>query len=66
MQHKKDWGPGYRFFKCENCNVEFKEKSRHCQSPSLSICETCHDEVSPIAHEEHYEWGTDKSQNLKE
>lgn len=63
-QHKVDWGPGYRFFKCE-CGHEWKSKSRDCQSPSIEDCEKCHELVSPDGYEEHYEWPTDHSGNLE-
>lgn len=63
MEHKKDWGPGYRFFTCE-CGHKFKEASRHCESPSLDVCPQCREEVFPEGFERHYEWPTDNNGNL--
>lgn len=74
MVHKKDWGPGYRFFKCDECHAEWKERSRDCTSQSSSICPGVSNSnycdnyygVSPYDNEPHYEWETDKSGNLVE
>jgi hypothetical protein len=63
-QHKVDWGPGYRMFKCDNCNREWKEPSRDCTSPSGECCPECNEFTSPHEYEEHYEWETDRSGNL--
>lgn len=69
--HKVDWGPGYRFFECEDCGHQWKEESRHCQSPSSEPCrmfmeDQCenYNGVYPHGHEKHYEWPTDESGNL--
>lgn len=64
MTHKVEWGPGYRFFECEECGFAWKTKSRDCESPSGESCERCDNEVSPSDHEKHYEWPTDGSGNL--
>jgi len=64
MKHKTDWGPGYRFFKCEECLNEWQDKSRDCASPSGESCPECNEFVSPYGNEKHYEWPTDKSGNL--
>lgn len=65
-EHKKDWGPGYRFFSCEACGTNWKEKSRDCTSPSGEICPDCNEFEHPIDSEPHYEWSTDKHGNLLE
>jgi hypothetical protein len=65
-KHKVDWGPGYRFFKCETCNKEWAEKSRDCMSPSSSACMTCHNPETPTGFEKHFEWETDRFGNLIE
>lgn len=62
--HKKDWGPGYRWFHCESCGHMFDEKSRDCQSLSASSCPECSEMVDSYGYETHYEWETDKSGNL--
>ena len=62
--HKQDWGPGFRYFKCEECNHEFKEATRHCESMSLETCPKCRSDVFPGKIERHYEWPTDKNGNL--
>lgn len=65
-KHKQDWGPGYRLFKC-SCGHEWKDKSRHCESPSGDDCPKCMEEfVHPHGHEKHYEWPTDGAGNLLE
>lgn len=66
MKHKVDWGPGWRFSHCEECDHRWQEFSRHCQSPSTSFCSLCYENWQPIAFEEHYEWETDISGNLRE
>lgn len=64
MQHKKDWGPGFRFFTCEECGHNWKEATRHCESLSLDICPLCSEEAFPNKFEKHYEWKTDVAGNL--
>lgn len=68
MIHKKDWGPGWRYFDCETCGTMWKEKSRDCTSPSSVPCKNteCEDMygISPFGHVKRYEWPTDKSGNL--
>jgi len=63
-KHKVTWGPGYRFFECEDCGHQWKERSRDCTSPSLSDCPECHEICYPNGNEKHYEWETDGSGNL--
>lgn len=66
MKHKVDWGPGFRLFRCD-CGHEWKDKSRHCESPSTEGCHKCdNDAIVPYWFERHYEWATDKSGNLLE
>lgn len=62
--HKKDWCPGYRFFRCD-CGYQWDDRSRDCQSPSGDSCPKCHEFCSPDGYETHYEWETDQSGNLK-
>jgi hypothetical protein len=70
MKHKKDWGPGYRYFKCEECGHEWREPSRDCTSMSGEPCsnEECTDIfcslIMPHKIEPHYEWPTDPFGNL--
>lgn len=66
MKHKADWGPGWRMFQCEDCGHEFRERSRHCESPSLDVCPACRAECWPTGFERHYEWPTDLAGNLLE
>jgi hypothetical protein len=64
---KRTFGPGYRFFRCEDdeeCGHEWKDKSRDCQSFSGDDCPACGGWTSPFAHEFHYEWATDQFGNL--
>ncbi len=68
-KHKVNWGPGYTFYICDEgcaCGHEWKEKSRHCESPSSSICPECNETVYPDRNEKHYEWETDESGNIKD
>ena len=67
-QHKVDWGPGYRFFRCEECGRTWKSKSRDCTSPSVESCPSgeCMYGVVPCWFEKHYDWPTDGSGNLLE
>jgi hypothetical protein len=70
--HKKDWGPGYRFFKCDECGHEWTSKSRDWTSPSLELCPISEQDYDKCSHgigcyeggEPHYEWPTDQSGNL--
>lgn len=65
MKHKVDWGPGYRGFVCEECGHAWRERSRHCESPSSDTCPNCRADAWPASYERHYEWETDQSGNLK-
>lgn len=65
MKHKVDWGPGYRFFICEECGFDWKEQSRDCTSLSGSSCPECNEFTHPYGNEKHYEWDTDDGGNLK-
>lgn len=65
MKHKIDWGPGIRFFHCEECNLDFQYPTRHCESPSKDFCPRCCEDCEPLSFERHYEWETDKSGNLR-
>lgn len=64
MKWGKDWGPGWRYFHCEECGYKFSEKCRDCTSPSGSICKNCHQQVSPVDYEMHLEWPVDAHKNL--
>lgn len=72
MKHLKDWGPGYRFFKCDECGHEWREKCRDWTSPSISTCPKFDDDlenhIMGVGYyeggEPHYEWPTDGSGNL--
>lgn len=63
LVHKRDWGPGYRIFAC-TCGHKWKDKSRHCESPSGDDCPQCNEWNYPSAYERHYEWPTDLAGNL--
>lgn len=66
MKRLVDWGPGFRFFECTYCENEWSEKSRDCQSMSISDCPKCNEIVEPYHYETHYEWPVDESGNLIE
>jgi hypothetical protein len=66
MQHKVDWGPGYRLFLCSECCRFWIDKSRHCESQSGDGCSICGEWCIPYGYERHYEWPTDASGNLIE
>lgn len=68
MKYKVNWGPGFRLFKCENCEHTWKEASRHCESMSVGdMCPECDsDDDHLIGFERHYEWETDEFCNLIE
>ena len=72
MKHKKDWGPGYRFFKCDECGHEWTSKSRDWTSPSSESCPKMVDTDHSYGEgyyeggEPHYEWPTDMHGNLIE
>lgn len=65
-EHKKDWGPGWRYFACEGCSLTWREKTRDYTSPSGVSCRggDCFEFCSPIGSEPHPEWPTDQSGNL--
>lgn len=58
--------PGYRFFKCDTCGNEWRERSRDCETMSISDCIGCGSLVTPVDYEAHPEWPTDKFGNLVE
>lgn len=59
--------PGSRYFKCHNCNFEWRDKCRDCESPSGEQCYWCDDcFVEPFKFEKHPEWPIDKFGNLME
>ena len=62
-KHKVDWGPGYRFFRCE-CGSNYKRETRDCTSSSGEICILCGEFTYPVEFEKHYYWPTDRSGNL--
>jgi hypothetical protein len=73
MKHKKDWGPGFRLFRCVACGHTWKEVCRDCTSLSSSMCPNIethdtHDihSATPYGHEKHYDWPTDSYGNLIE
>lgn len=57
--------PGFRFFTCSECGEVYSVTTRDCHSPSLEICPNCNKENVPLYLEEHPEWPTDKTGNLK-
>lgn len=63
---------GYRYFRCDNCETEWKEKTRDAESPSGSPCpnEKCNAQYYglewPVEFTKHPEWQTDQSGNLVE
>jgi hypothetical protein len=58
--------PGYRTFRCTECNHQWQEPTRDCHSPSGEHCpdEDCMEFTAPCDYEEHPEWTTDASGNL--
>ena len=38
---------GWRFFRCEACELTFREPSRDCRSPSGIACDECGDWLTP-------------------
>lgn len=55
---------GIRFFSCEECGLNWSEKTRDCKSPSDESCPDCNELNRPNDFEEHPEWAVDKSGNL--
>lgn len=62
----KDWGPGWLYYRCEDCGFQWSEKSRDCQSLSPSCCENCDELADSCGFETHYEWPVDLHKNLVE
>lgn len=56
LDRDKYWGPGWTYYRCEDCGNQWAEKSRECRSPSRSICENCYKFSHPCGHEMHLEW----------
>jgi hypothetical protein len=63
--------PRYRFFKCPECEFEWKSPCRDAQTMSTELCPNhCNNSicigeyVTPHAFELHPEWPTDKCGNL--
>lgn len=63
LRHKKDWGPGYKIFKCDKCGRRWKIAERDCTSGSGAACE-CSAFAYPVGYEKHYEWETDAQGNI--
>jgi DNA-directed RNA polymerase subunit RPC12/RpoP len=55
---------GYRFFRCDECGHEFKERTRDHMTASLETCPECNNECFPHAREPHPEWPVTSSGNL--
>lgn len=64
MEWGKDWGPGWTYYRCDECGFQWSEKSRDCQSLSGSSCEECGEFASPSGYETHFEWHVDSHKNL--
>lgn len=64
MKYKVDWGPGFRFFECEECGIKWRDVSRDWTSPSIDPCPHCLEPGIYMGGEPHYEWPTDKFGNL--
>jgi len=64
LRHKKDWGPGFRIFKCSECQHKWREVCRDCVSTADLPCPECKENCYPIGYEKHYEWETDELGNL--
>lgn len=61
-----DWGPGWRFFECEECVHVWGDKSRDYTSPSTDPCPQCNEPGNYIGGVHRPEWPTDKFGNLTE
>ena len=55
---------GLRFFSCNECGLNWSERTRDCRSPSNESCPSCNELNHPNDFEEHPEWSVDKSGNL--
>lgn len=55
---------GWRHFECPECGLFFNETSRDFESPSLSNCPGCNEEVFPCDRWPDSSLMTDKSGNL--
>lgn len=64
LEWGKDWGPGWTYYRCEDCGNQWAEKSRDCCSPSGSSCENCYEFSHPCGREMHLEWEVDGAKNL--
>jgi hypothetical protein len=38
---------GWRYFRCESCELTYREPSRDCGSPSGIACDSCGDWLTP-------------------
>lgn len=58
--------PGYRHFRCDECDHSWQEPTRDCLSPSGEFCpvDGCGEFNHPISCEKHPEWPTDRHGNL--
>ncbi|RJQ27070.1 hypothetical protein C4577_01990 [Candidatus Parcubacteria bacterium] len=56
---------GWRKFYCEDCKFVFEEATRDYQTPSLSLCPKCSEEVFPISGREDLTLPIDRFGNLK-
>ena len=56
--------PGWRHFECELCGLAFHQTCRDFESPSLTTCPACYEEVSPKNRWPDSGLNTDKSGNV--
>jgi len=47
--------PGYRLFKCESCDHQWKEKTTNYMSASCVNCPGCGHIEYPMGYEKHYD-----------
>jgi curved DNA-binding protein CbpA len=52
----KEWGYGFRFFKCGVCGTEWQEKANDCTSLKPMFCTGCGEAIKPFKYELHLEW----------
>ena len=55
----KNWGPGIRYFHCNDCGNQWESKCRNCTSLSGEACKDCGNFCEPHDFERHDEWPVD-------
>jgi len=61
----REFGPGWRYFECGECEHKWREACRDSGTPSGSTCPECDSWETPIKSEMKKDWPTDQGNLLR-